>query len=263
MEKILPIKLSIVISCFNEAQRLPRYIDEAYQFLEQNIESFELIMVNDGSTDQTAELLKEYENQYPKVKVVSYDQNHGKGYGIKKGVEKADGEVIAYMDADFAIDLDHIPQFLQIISSDKADLVIGARNLKTSLLQGEKSWVRRFFGNSLSLINDFMLNLPGIEDTQCGFKFFKAQVAKKLFANLTTYRWLFDMEILSKACQNHFRILALPVKWQEIPGSKVNIARDLVPVALDLLKIYLRFALLKILFIISLLPIALYLIITI
>lgn len=248
--------LSIIVSCFNETQRLPHYIDEAYQFLEKNIKSFELILVNDGSTDQTAELIKKYEQQYPKIKIISYSPNQGKGYGIKKGVELAQGEVTAYMDADFAIDLNHIPQFLTKITNNEADIVIGARNLKDSKLYGEKSPLRRFLGNTLSFINNFMLNLKGIFDTQCGFKFFKADIAKDLFSKLTTYRWLFDMEILSTACQKNYSIITIPVKWKEVPGSKVNLLKDIVPVSIDLLKIYLRFAFLKLMLILGLLLVA-------
>ena len=121
-----------------------------------------------------------------------------------------------------------------------ADLVIADRNRKQSELKGDVNYLRRILGLSLANLNNAILNLKGIKDTQCGFKFFKSKVAQDLFKNLTTYKWLFDVEIISEAIKKGYKIQSLPVNWEQVDRSKVNVLKDLLPVIKDMSKIYIK-----------------------
>lgn len=233
------IKLSIIIPCFNEEDRLPKNFAKAYAFFKKNIKDFEVILVDDGSVDKTLTIIKHLSKQYKDVNFISYRPNQGKGYAVKKGVEKSSGQIICFMDADFAIDLKEAAKFIKQIDQG-ANIVIANRNLGKSKMIGQKNLIRRFLGKSLTYLNNIFLNLNNISDTQCGFKFFEARVAKQLFSNLTVYRWLFDMEILTLASLKGYKIVSLPVTWKEIEGSKVNLVSDFIPVGKDLIKIYLK-----------------------
>lgn len=248
MKKIKP-KLSLVISCFNESKRLPIFFPENYKKLKNFNINFELIFVNDGSTDNTLQVLEEIKKNNPNIKIISYEKNQGKGFGIKTGVLQSSGDIIGYTDADFAISLDQIPKFLEEIEKNNADVVIGKRQKRLSSLPIWQNLLRRILGTLLTTLNTIFLSLGGISDTQCGFKFFKKEVAQKVFPKIQTSGWLFDMEFLSLAKTEKFIILVLPVSWHEIQGSKVKISHDLLPVFLALLKIYYRFSPIKLILI--------------
>lgn len=234
------IELSIVVPCFNEEKRLQNRFDSAYRFFKNHFEAFEIILVNDGSKDDTLELLKNLSDKYSDVSFVTYQQNQGKGYALKSGVNQAKGEIIGIMDADFSINLDETVKFVNAISQGN-DIVIGDRSNKEYQSKSKLGRERKLFGHVLAYINNFFLELGTIKDTQCGFKFFKAEVAKKLFANLSIYRWLWDVDILKAAQNANFKIVQLSVSWQQISGSKVKIYKDLLPVGFDMLRIYYKY----------------------
>lgn len=234
------IDLSIIIPCFNEEKRLLARFPGAYKFFNDHFSSYELIFVNDGSSDQTEKILKKIASEVSHVKVVSYAINRGKGYAISQGVKSAQGEIVGYMDADFSISLQEVEPFISLIRSG-VDIVIADRSDRESSIKNKPNILRRFLGNSLGLFNRVMLDLGSIQDSQCGFKFFKGNVAKKLFSTLTVYRWLFDMEILLKARSENLKIIKKPVLWEDVKNSKVSIFKDLPSVTKDLLKIYCHF----------------------
>jgi dolichyl-phosphate beta-glucosyltransferase len=232
-------KISIIIPCFNEEKRISKRFSEVYKFFKKNLTDFELILVNDGSTDRTEAVLKKLAKKNPKIEVISYEKNQGKGFAVKKGVESAHGGIIGFMDADFSIEVAQTLEFIELIES-RADVVIGDRRLEKNK-QKYLSWPRKFLGDFLASTNSFLLNIGEIKDSQCGFKFFKAKVAKNIFSELTVNRWLWDLEMILLAKEKGYRIVKKDVKWAHVAGSKVNVSKDSLPVFVDLFKIYLRF----------------------
>lgn len=240
------IEFSLIIPCYNEEKRLSKRFPQACEYIKGNFSNFEIVFINDGSKDNTEMLLNEIALKMPEVKVVSYSQNQGKGYALKKGIEIAQGEIIAFTDADFSISLSSLKEFKQLIEENQFDMVIGSRRELDTKALANQSLIRRFLGKTLAYINNFFLNLGNIADTQCGIKAFKGSVAKDLFSSLQIYRWLFDIEILMLAKKRGYKIQKKVVQWEDIKGSKVNILADVVPVGKDLLTIYYRFINLRI-----------------
>lgn len=217
------IILSLIIPCFNEEKRILKKFDRVYKLLKSNIKSFEVILVNDGSKDYTESVLKKITSKYNNTRLLSYFPNKGKGFAVKKGVVEARGKVIGFTDADFAINLEPLPQVIKDILVNNIDIVIGNRKTSQSNLENKPDFIRRLFSFLHSRINNYFLNLGSVKDTLCGFKFFEKHIAKSLFSDLKIYRWFFDLEIIIKANLKKYRIKQQPVKWEEVQGGQVKI----------------------------------------
>ncbi len=250
------ILISIIIPCFNEEKRLEARFNKALPELKK-IKGLEIIFVNDGSTDKTLYLINKLSKKLPQVEVISYEQNRGKGFAVKQGVKKARGEIIGYIDADFSYSLDNFKVINEINSG--TDIVIADRSLRRSSNNRKPSLIRNFLGRFLAFVNNFFLELSDIKDSQCGFKFFKRNVAKKLFEKITLERWLFDIEILKVALEKGYKIKKLNVNWEDVRGSKVNIFKDLIPVGKDLGIIYLKFFSIRILILATIILLSIFL----
>jgi dolichyl-phosphate beta-glucosyltransferase len=233
-------KISIVVPIYNEQTRFPKRFNKAYQYFSKHLEQFEMILVNDGSSDQSGQMVKSLAKKYPNIVAIDYKINRGKGYAVKTGVKASKGEFIGFMDADFAVDVKHTLEALELVNQ-KYDLAIADRNMNQSSVKNNPKLIRRSLGKLLASVNRFGLGLGDITDTQCGFKFFKKRAAKELFLNISTSRWLFDIEVIAMAKRKNYKIARIPVRWDEVQGSKVMIFRDLVPVINDLSKIYYNF----------------------
>ncbi len=217
------IKLSLLVPCFNEEKRILKKFDQIYRFLASNVTSFEIILINDGSKDKTEEVLQKITKKYKKVFLIGYSPNKGKGFALKEGVKIAKGEVIGFTDADFAISLNKLPEVLELLNKNQADIVIGNRKSSQSNLKSKPDNIRRFLSFLHSQINNFLLDLGPVKDTLCGFKFFKRSVAKDLFSSIKIHRWFFDLEILIKAREKKLKIIQTPVSWEEVKGGQVKI----------------------------------------
>lgn len=238
--------LTLVVPCYNEEVRLQSSFSKSYNALKRQINHFQIILVDDGSSDETLKVINFLSQKYPEVLGVSYPINHGKGYAVKRGVEKSDGKIIGYTDADFAISLEHIGESVELIE-DGADIVIGDRSVKEAHVQNKPSLIRRFLGRILSKVNRIFLDLGEISDSQCGFKFFKKRVAKELFSDLKIDRWLFDVNILMLARRKKMVIKKVPVRWREERGSKVSLGGDIYQVVKELGWLYYQFSFVKLL----------------
>lgn len=239
------IQLSIIIPCYNEEKRLTKKFAFQIDFLREHIKPFEVILINDGSTDKTEQIINNLSTKYPQVKAISYSKNRGKGYAVKLGVESAKGKIIGFTDADFAISLKDLPRVLTLLETD-FDIVIGNRKTKVSKLSNSPDRIRRIFSFLHSNINNFLLDLGPIKDTLCGFKFFKRDVAKNLFKDLNIYRWFFDLAILIAAKKLNKKIIQIPVEWQEIRGGQVKLLNAIKTSLKEHLLIYSEFFNLKI-----------------
>lgn len=211
------IFLSVIIPAYNEEKRILKSLQNINQFLLAQKYSSEIIIVDDGSKDKTVTLVND--SKIPNVRVIGYGSNKGKGYAVNYGVSHALGRYILFCDADNATPFEQITELLKY--AEKFPVVIGSRYLAGSKIE-IKQPLNRIIGARLGNLLIQLLILPGIVDTQCGFKLFEAKCAHQIFGMQTTWRWAFDMEILVLARQLGFKIKQVPVRWIDQAGSTVQ-----------------------------------------
>jgi dolichyl-phosphate beta-glucosyltransferase len=233
-EKPLTPKLSVVIPAFNEEQRLPRTIEQVERFLHSRPDSYELILVDDGSADGTRQVMDRAEARYDTVRVEALPQNRGKGRALAVGVAAARGSEVLVTDADLSTPIDELPK-LQAALAAGAGIAIASRAVKGSRVEISQPFYRVLMGKAFNLIVQLFL-LPGIWDTQCGFKLFRGDVAHDVFAQLKTDGFGYDPEVLYRAKQKGVRIAEVPVVWRNSAPTKVLAFRS----SLDMFRHVLR-----------------------
>lgn len=217
----MKLSYSVVLPAYNEEQTIKRAIDETLAAFAGFGAPFEIIVVDDGSHDQTASLVKEKQTQTANLVLIQSPENIGKGGAIKKGVETATGDYLLFLDCDLAT---HPSQFAGFIPHLREHpVVIGSRRIEGSEIAIAQPLYRSLLGE---LFNSIIRRYLGIRssDTQCGFKAFQTPVAKELFKNLQTKGWTFDVELLLKADRAGYSIKELPVQWRNGRDSKVSIS---------------------------------------
>lgn len=218
------IYLSVVIPAYNEAQRLPATLLAIDEYLERQEYQYEIIVVIDGATDQTAAIVNNFQNLVRKLKFFANSENHGKGYVVRQGMLAAKGELRLFMDADGSTSIDHVEKMLPFLTAKRADVVItsrdskDARGAKTAVKQ---SFLKRLVGNMGNLLIQ-LLAVPGIWDTQNGFKVFTARAAEDIFSRTRINRWGFDIEVLALASRLGYKIAVVPAFWKNDPRSHVT-----------------------------------------
>jgi dolichyl-phosphate beta-glucosyltransferase len=216
------IRLSVVIPAFNEEQRLPHTLSSVLEYLNRQAYVWEVIVVDDGSTDGTARVAEAQSSRGMPVRLVCHPDrtNHGKGAAVRAGMLAARGSFRVFMDADNSTTLDHVERFWPAFE-EGFDVVIGSRNIQGSDVAVHQAAYKEFAGR---LGNCFIraLAVPGIKDTQAGFKMFTARAAVELFRRQTIDRWGYDVELLAVARLLGFRVKELPIRWVNAPGSKVR-----------------------------------------
>ena len=236
--------LSIVFPLFKEEKRLSKLLREIKKFSFNNKLDIEFILINDGSTDKSLHLLKNFKkiNNKLNFNIISYKKNKGKGYALKKGVLKASNKWILTMDVDLSVDLSQINEWgKKKYIKESIDIYFGSRLLKNSNIDARKH--RVFMGKIFNFILNILINKKfiKIEDTQCGFKLYKSSFAKKIFKNIKENGYIHDVEVLIILNKKKYRIKELPVKWVHIEGSKINIFRDSFKMFLGLFRLKLRY----------------------
>ena len=211
--------VSLIIPAYNEEKRLGPFLSSLAGMIRQHPNMlYEIIVVDDGSKDKTAQVAQAAISRLPILRVIKQEKNQGKGAAVKTGVMSASGDIIMFMDADGATDAAEIPRMLQAFAEKTPDIVIGNRFLPGAKTD-RHSLLRRFSGFTYrSYMRLFGL---GQIDTMCGFKGYKKDVAHFLFSNLMEERWLFDTEIAYKAVKNNYHIINLPITWESKDGSKL------------------------------------------
>lgn len=236
LDKVIDFSVSLVIPCYNEAPRLDRTVREVAAYCQRFTHPFQIVLVDDGSTDATAELITEAAKAHSFVLPVLLPENRGKGAALVHGVLASNGEAVVFFDADLSYPLDTLDAALQELRSG-ADIVIGARDLGSkSGAAGNNTFIRGLSHVAFSAMVDHYLHL-GIPDTQCGFKAFKGSVARALFACLTIERFAFDVELLALARLWGLAIRRLPVVAIQRDGSSVRMVRDSIGMWLAVIQI--------------------------
>ncbi len=206
--------LSIVVPAFNEEKRLPGNLPVIRNYLDGLKITYELIVVDDGSSDKTSELVSEFEF----VRLITLKENQGKGAAVKTGVLVATGDFILFMDADLATPLEEIPRIYGIIKESNVGLVFGSRDMPDSQLLKHQPGLREVSGRVFNKIVQ-ALALPGVVDTQCGFKIFTNRAANEIFSRMTLNSFSFDVEIIYLAQKLGLGFREVPVQWEHKDGA--------------------------------------------
>lgn len=223
--------LSIVIPAYNEEQRLPATIETVKTYLDtKSFEFAEVVVVDDGSKDRTAEIVRRATSQDPRLRLVSNPGNRGKGYAVRHGMQTAKGDWVLFTDADLSAPIEELDKLIAAVQSEQADGAIGSRALDRSLVGKHQSLVREMAGRFFNLLMRLATGLP-YHDTQCGFKMLRSDVARTVAARQQSEGFGFDVEILYIAKKHGFRVVEVPVRWFNAEGTKVSMWNGLTAFA--------------------------------
>ena len=231
------MKLSVIIPAYNEEERLPRTLVRMVRFFRHNRTPFEIVVVNDGSTDNSKAIIQKYGEKFKEIILVDYPENSGKGYAVNQGVLKGSGDLFLFSDADLSTPIEDYGKLLPFINSGY-DIVIGSRRIKGADIRIRQPTHRRILGRGFGLLTQIFF-LRSIKDSQCGFKLFKSSVAKKAFGKRKVDGFSFDVEVLYIAKKKlHARIREVPVEWSDSARfSKVRAGRETFRMLKDLFRI--------------------------
>lgn len=230
------MQLTVVIPVLNEEKKILPDIDAAISFFGENGIAGEVIVVDDGSSDRTAEVVNRRALRGTgDVRLISYSPNRGKGFAVKEGVLNARGEIIMFIDSGNCIPYEDILPAIRMVAENSADISKASRFLKESSIMGPRPASRRFLSWMFRRFVRLYAGLPGyITDSQCGLSIYRSEVAGALYGELVSEGFMFDVEIIVRALSNGYRIVEFPVRWTPDPDSRLrplavfgNICRDL------------------------------------
>lgn len=227
--------LSIVIPAYNEEKRIGKTIERVHSYLSSKGYSFEILVVDDGSTDGTESLVRKLSEQLENIALISYRPNRGKGHAVKKGVLASKGKFVLISDADLSTPIEEADKLLALCEG-QVDIAFGSRALPDSRVEIEQGFIRRIMGRTFNLLVR-ALALPGVRDSQCGFKCLKGEAARDLFSMQVTDGFAFDVELLARAVKQGYRIQEVPIRWLNVASSTVHPFRDAITMLRDLLKV--------------------------
>lgn len=229
--------LSVIVPAYNEQERLPKTLEDIFRTLDERDFVAEVIVVDDGSKDATADRVETFkeDNDRSNLRLIRCNENGGKGVAVRTGVLASRGEIILFMDADNSVSLDHF-DVVQKMLDQGADTVIGSRYLDKSDMSEGQPLYRVLWSRTANWFVQRAL-LDGIVDTQCGFKAFRAEAARRAFEQLTIPGWGFDLEVLTLLDRMGYSIVEIPVKFLDDRRSKINPLTDAWRVVRDFLKV--------------------------
>jgi glycosyltransferase involved in cell wall biosynthesis len=223
-------ELSIVIPSYNEELRLPASLEKIAAYLREKHPNTEVLVVDDGSTDKTAQVAESWKDRIPGLRVLSNGTNRGKGFSVRHGSLDAAGEIVLFTDADLSAPIEEADKLFAALQS--CDVAIGSRAVDRSLIEVHESPFREFAGIIFNRIVRLILWLPFV-DTQCGFKAFRRERCQIIFEQQTIERFGFDPELLYLARHHGLKIKEVPVRWAHSPATKVSMMRDSVLMFVD------------------------------
>jgi dolichyl-phosphate beta-glucosyltransferase len=226
----VPPEISIVIPSFNEELRLPVTLAEISAYIRASKRETEVIVVDDGSTDRTADVANSFRGEIRGLRVVANDRNRGKGYSVRLGMLEARGRIVLFTDADLSAPIDEAEKLIAALAD--RDVAIGSRALNRSLISVHQSVFREYAGIIFNFIVRAILRLPFV-DTQCGFKAFRSERCRVIFQQQRIERFGFDPELLYLARHHGLSAVEIPVRWAHSPATKVSMLRDSVQMFLD------------------------------
>ncbi len=227
-----PVQISVVIPAYNEKERIVQSIERILAFLEKQSWTHEVIIVDDGSQDGMADRIRTQFERQPGLRILRNRKNRGKGASIRRGMAVARGELNLFTDADLSTPIEELAPLKQAIENG-ADVAIASRDLPGAVVEVAQPLYRELMGKSFNVLVQAIV-LPGIHDTQCGFKLFRRAVARQVFQRITITGFGFDVEALFVAKKMGATIQEVPVRWRNALGSKVSPFKDAVQMFVDL-----------------------------
>jgi dolichyl-phosphate beta-glucosyltransferase len=230
--------MSIVIPAFNEERRIEKTILAISEYMAARSRPYEIVVSDDGSTDTTCEIVARLQREAVPINLVRADRNRGKGSAVRLGVTASKGSLVLVTDADLATPIEEVERLLAQIHAG-ADIAFGSRGMRESQLVVRQPAHRELMGRFFNLLVQVLL-LPGVHDTQCGFKLFRGEVARRLFAQCAVNGFSYDVEVLGLSARAGHSIAEVPVRWFHMNHSKVSLGRDGVRMFQDLLRVAFR-----------------------
>ncbi len=228
--------ISVIVPAFDEASRISSTIEQINTYLNDSFITYEIIVVDDGSTDATRSIVENLAQSIGSLRLIhSSPPNVGKGHAIKQGILSSSGDLVLVSDADLSTPLSELEKLMPFMQRG-CDIAIGSRGLPSSDIQVRQPWYREGMGKIFNGIVRLLL-INSIADTQCGFKLFKGEIARQLFMISRITGFSFDVEILFLAERKGYTIQEVPVRWFHAPDSKVRLLRDPFFMLIDLIKI--------------------------
>ena len=230
--------LSVVVPAYNEAQRIGSTLARIREYFEAQSYPVELIVVDDGSRDDTVAVARRALEGFPRGEVISYRPNRGKGHAVRTGIVATTGEYVLFTDADLSTPIEEVERAFSMLT-DGYDMVLGSRAAGTTVVRKQPLY-RRMAARFFNLVRDTIVPSTGVADSQCGFKLFRGPVARDIFRRQRVDRFMFDVETLYVASRLGYRYTEMPVAWADVPGSKVRVIRGALELLPELLSIRLR-----------------------
>lgn len=228
----------MVIPCFNEEKTIQKNLSRIHDYLKDNFDAFELIVVNDGSTDGTLKEIKKVKEDLH-LRIIDNQVNEGKGKVVKQGILESSCELVMFLDADLGIPIEELKKFVSEFDSGY-DIAIASRFVPGLRIVRPVLWHRRIMEKVFRLLRMAIINDWNVKDTQCGFKVFRRRAAMDIFPRVTVGRFAFDAEVIFIANKLKYKIRELPISLQNPPNSHVRLFRDPLNMTLDLLRIRLN-----------------------
>lgn len=234
----MAVYLSVIIPAYNEEKRLPATLKAVIKYLQTKPYSWEIAVVDDGSRDKTADVVRTAAVHEPRVRLLQYGQNRGKGYAVRYGMTHVSGDIRLFMDADNSTTIDHLEQLKPYLSMG-FDVVIGSRDVAGADIAVHQAWWKEKLGDLGNLWIRFWA-VGGLKDTQAGFKVFTRSASEAVFPVLTIDRWGFDVEALAVARLKGYKIAERPIRWVNDVNSKVStrayldVLREVVQVRINM-----------------------------
>ena len=229
------IDVSAVIPTFNEEQTVRKTIEKAVDYFKREDINYEIIVADDGSQDKTLEKVKEVSATQDNVRILTNSKNKGKGFAVKMGVLQAKGRFVLFFDADYSTPIEEFTKFRKWLDTGYP-IVIGSRKISSAEVGIHQSLIRESMGKVFTILSNFLIT-SNISDVTCGFKCFQKEAAQDIFKRQRINGWSFDSEILFIAQKRGYKIKEVPVHWNNMPRTKVNLFKDAVASFWELLKI--------------------------
>jgi len=226
---------SFIVPAYNESSRIRPTLDEILRYTAEQNWDAEIVVVDDGSRDDTAEVIREYSRAHSKIRLIQNPGNRGKGFSVRNGMLNARGDICLFTDADLSSPISEAQKLFAAIGGG-ADVVIGSRWLRAELQTERQPLYRQLFGRIFNLLLRLFLGLH-FKDTQCGFKAFRLEAAQRVFPLQKIERWGFDPELLYIARRMGFKVAEVPVLWAHSEGTRLHPFRDGMRMFVDVLHI--------------------------